>query len=77
MRYMLDTNICIYLLSGRYRQLLQRVSGMQFGHVFMSMVTYAELRVGIETDSTSRLASELALGLFLQRIPGLKLENWV
>ncbi len=75
MRYMLDTNICIYLLSGRYPQLLQRVSGMQFGHVFMSMVTYAELRVGIETDVISRLASEHVLGLFLQRIPALPIDH--
>ena len=48
---------------------------MQFGHVFMSMVTYAELRVGIETDVISRLASEHALGLFLQRIPALPIDH--
>ena len=60
MRYMFDTNICIYLLAGGWRDLEQRLSRLVAGDALISTIVLAELRAGIE-KSASRWSDEHAI----------------
>jgi len=46
MRYLLDTNICIYIAKRKPAQVLSRFTQMKPGDVGMSIVTYLELVYG-------------------------------
>ena len=43
MNYLLDTNICIYLIKRKPPEVLQRFLQLQPGSVFISSVTTSEL----------------------------------
>ncbi|MDA8335114.1 MAG: type II toxin-antitoxin system VapC family toxin [Peptococcaceae bacterium] len=47
MLYMLDTNICIYLIKSKSKLLLDRFKQCKPGEVGISTVTLAELRFGV------------------------------
>jgi tRNA(fMet)-specific endonuclease VapC len=53
--YMLDTNICIYILKKRHMSLLSKLDRIPSGQTCISVVTYAELRYGVERSSSRRL----------------------
>lgn len=63
MRYMLDTNICIYLTKHRPASVVTRFRELEVGQVCISSIVYAELRFGCE-GSQQREAS-------LDRLSGL------
>ncbi len=46
MRYLLDTNICIYIARRKPRQVLSRLQQLRPGDVGMSVITYLELVYG-------------------------------
>lgn len=46
-RYLLDTNICIYALSGRHPRLLARIDALKPGEAVLSVVVHGELTYGI------------------------------
>lgn len=71
MRYMLDTNICIYLIKRLPPQVLSRVASLTQGSAVMSVVTYAELRAGLEMQSACRDQDERVLALLTSRVPVL------
>lgn len=71
MRYMLDTNICIYLIKNHPPQVLRRLEALKQGSAVMSVVTYAELRAGLEMQSTHREHDEQVLALLVSKIPVL------
>lgn len=71
MRYLLDTNICIYLIKSQPPQVLTRLAKQTQGSVVMSVVTCAELRAGLEMQSTDRMHDEQVLALLTRRIPVL------
>jgi len=71
MRFMLDTNICIYLIKNHPPQVLRRLQALNQGDAVMSVVTYAELRAGLEIQTTFRQQNEHALSLLVSRIPVL------
>ena len=71
MRYMLDTNICIYIIKGNPPPVLQRLTALTQGSAVMSVVTYAELRAGLELQSGNRAQDERALAFLINRIPVL------
>jgi len=71
MLYMLDTNICIYLMKAHPPAVLARLAQLNHGNVVMSVLTYAELRVGIEMLQLNRLQNEQALKLLIREIPVL------
>ena len=48
MHYLLDTNICIYLMKVHPPTVVERFKRTPIGHVGVSVVTYSELRHGIE-----------------------------
>lgn len=68
MRYMLDTNTCIYLIQKQPPKVLKKMEQQFEGDVVMSSVTYAELRAGLEMRSSDRARDEAALNLLVSRI---------
>jgi tRNA(fMet)-specific endonuclease VapC len=48
MKYMLDTNICIYLIRRKPPQVLERFAPLSFGDVGVSTITVAELQYGVQ-----------------------------
>jgi tRNA(fMet)-specific endonuclease VapC len=61
MRYMLDTNICIYLIKQHSASVVARLNAL--GDVLMSVVTCAKLRAGLEMHTSNRAHDEQVLGL--------------
>ena len=46
-RYLLDTNMCIYLMKHQPEQVARRFEQCYVGDVVMSAITYAELQFGV------------------------------
>ena len=46
-RYMLDTNMCIYLIKNQPEEVARRFAQCYVGDVVMSAITYAELEYGV------------------------------
>jgi tRNA(fMet)-specific endonuclease VapC len=63
MRYMLDTNICIYLIKNNPPDIVNRLRTLRRGDAVMSVMTYAELRAGVEIQSSSRSAEQRDLDI--------------
>lgn len=49
-RYMLDTNMCIYLMKNQPEQVARRFATCYVGDVVMSAVTFAELEFGVQAS---------------------------
>jgi len=65
--YMLDTNICIYILKNRTKELRQRFKASR--DICISSVTYAELCFGIENgDNSLKTKRWSQLDLFTQNL---------
>jgi tRNA(fMet)-specific endonuclease VapC len=76
MRYLLDTNIFIHLMHAHPPQVVERFKTTSMGQVLMSVVTYAELRHGIERcPAEDRAAAEHALRRFVARVPVLPFDE--
>lgn len=75
MSYLLDTNICIYLLQGRPPALVQRISALRVGELAMSVITYAELMAGVQAGSTQRQRHARALQDFTELVPVLPFDE--
>ena len=69
MRYMLDTNICIHLIERQPPQVMARFATLNQGDVVMSVVTFAELRHGVERDPRHKAAANRALAMLQGFIP--------
>lgn len=69
MKYMLDTNTCIYLILKRPPEVLKKLEQQFEGDVVMSAITYAELRAGVEMKSGNPARDEAALSALIARIP--------
>ena len=67
MRYMLDTNICIYAIKHRPPQVLERLKEHEPSEICISAITYAELVYGVE-KSVAVEKNRLALTLLLSNI---------
>lgn len=73
--YLLDTNICIYLLNRRsgYENILARVDGLTYDQVAISAITLAELRYGI-AKSVKKAANRMKLDYFLHQFECLPFD---
>jgi tRNA(fMet)-specific endonuclease VapC len=62
-RYMLDTNMCIYLMKNQPEQVARRFAECLVGDVVMSAITYAELEYGaaVSADPAREQANLAAL----------------
>ena len=63
MKYLLDTDICIYLINARPPGVLERFRKHQVGDIGVSSITVSELAWGVEKTGSKRNA--LALRKFL------------
>jgi len=53
MEYMLDTNICIYIIKKKPNEVFDRFNNLTIGDVGISSITLAELQYGIQKSSNS------------------------
>ena len=70
--YMLDTNICIYIIKKRPLNVLTRLNSIQNDEICISVVSMAELQYGVEKSSSKRLNQKI-LDDFLK---GLAVLSW-
>lgn len=76
MKYLLDTNICIYLLKQRPPQVAERFAECYEGEVVISAVTLAELRYGVRCcPPETRAQNEAALNALLEVIPAIPFDE--
>ncbi len=68
-KFMLDTNICIYLMKHQPVQVRQRFEQCFVGDVIISAITLAELEYGVVCSGRSETQNRDALTGFLQEIP--------
>ena len=68
-KYMLDTNICIYLMKHQPPEVRERFAACFVGDVVISAITLAELEFGIScTSATSQVTNRSALDSLLEDI---------
>ena len=73
-RYMLDTNICIYLRQNRPPEVTARFRQMQHGDAVLSVITYGELLYGAERSQQRSHALE-SLGRLVSLLPVVPLPG--
>jgi tRNA(fMet)-specific endonuclease VapC len=73
MKYMLDTNICIYVIKHRPEQVIQRFLAHTPSDLCISSITYAELMHGVE-KSQAPDRNRTALALFLSPLQILEFD---
>lgn len=64
MKYILDTNICIYLIKKKPESVVRRLSKLTPGEVAISVITWSELVYGVE-KSLNRAQNWEALNDFI------------
>lgn len=67
MKYMLDTNIVIFVIKKRSADIIKRFLEHEPEDICISSITYAELLHGVE-NSNAREKNKLALAMFLSGI---------
>jgi tRNA(fMet)-specific endonuclease VapC len=73
-RYMLDTNMCIYLRQNRPPEVTTRFRRMQHGDAVLSVITYGELLYGAERSQQRTRALE-SLARLVSLLPVLPLSE--
>lgn len=74
-RYMLDTNICIYLMKHQPPEVAERFAQCFVGDVVISAITLAELEYGVAAaDETNRQRNQAALEAFLKEVPAVPFD---
>lgn len=68
-KYMLDTNICIYLMKQQPPEVAARFAQCYVGEVVISAITLAELEFGIACSCDSKPQNRQALDRLLEDIP--------
>lgn len=68
-RYMLDTNICIYLMKHQPPEVAQRFASCFVGEVVISAITLAELEYGVVCSGAAAVKNREALDAFVQEVP--------
>ena len=67
MIYMLDTNICIYIIKQKPKEVIDHFKKMKENDICISSITYSELLYGAEKSSNVK-KNLLALTMFLSNI---------
>lgn len=73
-RYLLDTNICIYIRQEKPTKVLQRFRRLNAGEAALSVITYGELFYGAQKSAHRELALE-RLGELVRWLPALPLPE--
>ncbi|MCM1283613.1 MAG: type II toxin-antitoxin system VapC family toxin [Muribaculaceae bacterium] len=74
MKYMLDTNICIYVVKQKPGTVIQRFLSHEPEEICISAITYAELMHGVE-KSMAVERNRIAMSLFLSPISILDFDG--
>jgi tRNA(fMet)-specific endonuclease VapC len=74
-KYMLDTNICIYLMKHQPAEVRERFDQCFVGDVVISAITLAELEFGITSSGTAELANRAHLESFIEDVPVVPFET--
>ena len=74
MKYMLDTNICIYLIKRRPAEVVRRFLAQGPAELCISAVSYAELMHGVEKSQAPQ-KNRLALSLLLSPLAILPFDS--
>ena len=72
-RYMLDTNMCLYLMKNQPEQVAHRFAQCCVGDVVMSAITYAELEYGVAVCA-NRARERRNLAALIEDIPVLPFD---
>ena len=73
-KYMLDTNICIYLMKNQPTLVAERFARCFVGDVVISSITLAELEYGVVCSGDAELSNRSALSSFLDDVPVVPFE---
>ncbi len=73
MKYLLDTNICIFYMKGMHH-LDNKLAKVHFNNCFISEITLAELKFGVE-NSQHKNKNQKALNNFLSNITIVPIYN--
>jgi tRNA(fMet)-specific endonuclease VapC len=73
-RFLLDTNICIYIRQKRPGELLRRFEKLRQGEAAISVITYGELLYGAQ-KSTQRTSATERLRELMMLLPALALPE--
>jgi len=73
-KYLLDTDICIYLIKNKSPELIEKVTEKDPGEIGISAITLAELRLGIAKSKNSEKNS-IALEKMLRPIEILPFDE--
>jgi tRNA(fMet)-specific endonuclease VapC len=68
-RYLLDTNICIDLMTHQPPEVAERFARCRVGEVLISAITAAELEFGVVASGADEPSNRQALDRFLQEVP--------
>ena len=74
MKYMLDTNICIFVIKHKPEHVIRKFIEHEPEDLCISSITYAELMHGVE-KSQAREKNRLAIALFLSPISIVDFDN--
>ena len=74
MKYLLDTNICIYIIKKKSERLLKRLIRQDISNIAISSITLSELEYGVE-KSSNREQNKLALAEFLAPLTVLSYDD--
>ncbi|MHB0991136.1 MAG: PIN domain-containing protein [Burkholderiales bacterium] len=74
-RYLLDTNICIYLMKHHPPQVAARFDDCHTGEVVISAITLAELEYGVISSGENQTRNQTALVSLLEDIAVLPFDN--
>ncbi len=74
-RYMLDTNICIYLMKHQPPEVAERFANCYVGDVVISAITQAELEYGVACSGPQQDRNRQALDNFLREVPAAPFDG--
>jgi tRNA(fMet)-specific endonuclease VapC len=74
MKYMLDTNICIYIIKEKPEKVINKFHTLDVGDICISSITLAELEYGVEKSQYTE-RNRLALAGFLSSIEILSFSD--
>lgn len=73
-RYLLDTNICIYLMKHHPPEVARRFAECYVGEVAISAITLAELEYGVVASGEKQAHNRAALAALLEDVPALPFD---
>ena len=74
MKYMMDTNICIYAIKNKSESVIRKILSQNPEGLCISVVTYAELMHGVEKSQAVE-KNRIAMSLFLSAITVLDFDG--